>query len=103
MKMSSTDAALAVRAANSALTAYIERFHASFGDWPKNEILGWSQVHCEAAKQAAMCAAIDAKSLPGADVLLIYDAAYAAATNHIAAIFDPTAEEMLAYERSIGQ
>ena len=103
MKMSSTDAELAVRAANSALTAYIERANASFGDWPKITLPGWSREHCDAAKQAAMGAAIEAKSLPGADVLSVYDAAFAAATIHLAAQFDPTADEMLAYERSIGQ
>jgi len=86
------------QAADNAFNAYIARMGASMGKAIKK-----TKDHKFGANIAASRAAWDAAQKPGADVLSVYDAAFNAAFTSLTARFDPTAEEMLAYERSIGQ
>ena len=90
--------AFGARAADYALTAYIAQIKSSMGQTIKK-----TRAYQFPANVAAAGAAFSAAREPGADVLSVYDAAFNAAFTSLTARFDPTAEEMLAYERSIGQ
>ena len=90
--------ALASQAAGSAVDAFILRLKIAMG---KNVCIPMEFQF--RANAAASGAAGDAEGMPGADVLSVYDAAFNAAFTSLTARFDPTAEEMLAYERSVGQ
>lgn len=90
--------ALGARAADNALNAYIARMNEAMGKRIKK-----TKEYQFPANAAAAGAAFGAAREPGADVLSVYDAAFNAAFTSLTAQFDPTAEEMLAYERSIGQ
>jgi hypothetical protein len=89
---------LVTAAASQAVVAYIHRMSISM----KMEFV-MSPKDYNGAIKSAKEAAEEAREQVGADVLSVYDAAFLEATEYLAARFDPTAEEMLAYERSTGQ
>jgi hypothetical protein len=90
--------ALSARAADNALTAYIARIKSSMG-----QTIEKTREYQHPANVAAAGAAFSAAQEPGADVLSVYDAAFNAAFTSLTARFDPNAEEMLDFERSVGQ
>jgi len=89
---------MASQAAGSAVDTYIIRLTVALNE--KIKIPLGDQIRASAA---AIDAASVAETQPGADVLSVYDAAFNAAFTSLTARFDPTADEMMAYERSIGQ
>ena len=90
--------ALASQAGGCAIDAYIRRTKIAMG-----KKVTIPMDHLLVVINAAVFAGSMAETQPGADVLSVYDAAFNAAFTSLTACFDPTAEEMSAYERSIGQ